>query len=163
MKVASATKRRLAEATGVRIEAFGQTFDPAPPPEKLLAIDHFKGVSAEKLARLHAVARAAMEGRLNPGRLRAMERERALRDLQSIRGVGAWTSEHILVRGAGEVDVLPSNEPRVLRGASLAYGRALTPAALAKIAEGWRPYRTWITVLLVMALSRTPMWRGRAA
>jgi DNA-3-methyladenine glycosylase II len=154
MTVAAATKRRLAEATGARIEAFGEGLDPSPPPARLLEIDRFKGVSEEKLARLHAVARAALAGELNAGRLRAMERARALAALRAIRGVGAWTAEHILVRGAGEVDTLPTAEPRVLRAASLAYGRALTPDTLTRIAEAWRPYRTWVAVLLVMSLFR---------
>jgi DNA-3-methyladenine glycosylase II len=169
MTVAASVKRRLAEETGARMEAFGQVFDPAPPPERLLSIERFKGVSEEKLARLHAVARAALAGKLNAGRLRGLPRERALADLRTIRGVGAWSAEHILLRGAGEVDVLPITEPRVLRGASLAYGRTLWPEALAEIAEGWRPYRTWVSVLLVMSAFRDegrmkrPLAKTRAA
>jgi DNA-3-methyladenine glycosylase II len=165
MAVAAGLKRRLAEATGACVEAFGQSFHPSPPPEPLLAITSFAGISAEKLARLHAVARAALDGKLNAGRLRAMERERALSDLCTIRGVGAWTAQHILLRGAGEVDVLAVHEPRVLEGARRAYGRELTPDALAAIAVGWRPYRTWVSVLLVMSLrgSRVPAERRRRA
>lgn len=45
---------------------------------------------------------------------------------------------------------MPSSEPRLRRAVALAYGlgREPSPAEVESLAEGWRPYRTWVSVLL---------------
>lgn len=155
MPVAAANKRRLSRALGGSIDLDGATFDASPRPFALLGTKTFPGLAQEKLSRLHAVARAALEGTLEASRLRALPREVALRSLSSIRGVGRWTAEHVLVRGAGTVDELPLAEPRVARAFAEAYALEATPSdeEVQRIAEQWRPFRTWITVRLVTSLS----------
>lgn len=162
MPVAAAVKRRLAVATGTVTEGFGRTSHPSPAPEKLLALESFPGLPAEKLARLHAVALAALDGRLDATRLRSLPREEAVDGLRTIRGIGPWTAEHVVVRGCGSVDELPTAEPRVVRAIAEAYGLEAvpTPAEALAIAEAWRPFRTWFAVLLVSNLRRTPRWRN---
>jgi DNA-3-methyladenine glycosylase II len=154
MPVAAAIKQRLSLATGTAIEALGRTFHPTPAPARLLALESFPGISAEKMTRLHAVALAALDGQLDAERLRAMPVARAVEELRAIRGVGPWTAEHIVMRGCGVVDELPVSEPRVLDGIAQAYGLAETPTDLEArvIADAWRPYRMWMAVLLVMSL-----------
>jgi len=161
MPVAAAIKQRLAIATGTVAEGFGRTFHPSPAPARLLDLQSFPGLPADKLARLHGVALAALEGKLDAGHLRAMPSQEAMDELRSIRGVGPWTAEHILMRGCGVVDELPSAEPRVLRGIAEAYGLDTTPSAeeARTIANGWRPFRMWVAVLMVMNLRGTGQWR----
>lgn len=162
MTQASALKRRLSIATRSVATGLGAMFFPAPTPEAVLCLDRFAGLAEEKLARLHAVARAALAGELDAATLRAMPEDEALARLQTIRGVGAWTSQHVLYRGAGVADAFPDAEPRVLRAIGEAYGLGRTATAdeaLEKM-EGWRPLRMWISVLLVSALARTPRWHG---
>lgn len=162
MRVASAAKVRLSEATGSSVSAFGRTFHPAPPPRALLGIRSFPGLPEEKLARLHGVARAAERGELDTETLRRLPEEEALARLERLRGVGAWTSRHVLLRGCGTTDALTTVEPRVLRAVGDAYGlgRTATADEVARIAEGWRPLRTWISILLVWELASTPRWHG---
>lgn len=162
MTMASRIKQRLALFTGSVAEGFGRTFLPAPPPRAILALDRFDGLPEEKLLRMKGVAAAALEGRLDAERLRSMAYEDAHAELRSLRGIGQWTADHVLVRGTGLADELPVSEPRVLRGIAEAYGLPATPSdeeAFA-IAEKWRPLRTWISVMLVSKLSRTDGWRG---
>lgn len=162
MTIASRIKQRLALFTGSVAEGFGRTFLPAPPPEAILALDRFEGLPEEKLVRLKGVASAALEGKLDAERLRAMPYEEAHAKLRSLRGIGQWTADHVLVRGTGLADELPVSEPRVLRGIAEAYGLASTPKeeeAIA-IAQSWRPLRTWISVMLVSKLRRTGRWNG---
>jgi len=83
--------------------------------ERLVELDAFPGLPAEKVARLRAVALAALDGRLDSARLRAMPLADAVAELRTIRGVGPWTAQHIVMRGCGVIDELPSAEPRVLR------------------------------------------------
>ena len=161
MPVAAAIKQRLAVATGTVAPGFGRAFHPAPAPSQLLSITRFPGLGDEKLARLHAVARAALDGGLDPLALVAMPRERALEHLRAIRGVGPWTAEHVLLRGCGVADAMPTTEERVLRGIALAYGLPATPTpdeALA-LAERWRPFRMWIAVRIAMHLGASGRWR----
>jgi DNA-3-methyladenine glycosylase II len=117
------------------------------------------GLPEEKLARLRAVAEAALAGRLDPERLRAMTPDEAAADLQTIRGVGAWTASHIYFRGAAPRDELPTIEPRVIRGWALAADVA-SPSieAFARAAEAWRPFRMWVAVLFARYLARRGEW-----
>ncbi|HEV2773750.1 MAG TPA: hypothetical protein VGV57_13160, partial [Thermoleophilaceae bacterium] len=60
-------------------------------------------------------------------------------------------AEGILLRAVGTTDALPLGEKRGRAAAAEAYG---TPevvdddGAFAALAERWRPFRTWVAVLL---------------
>jgi DNA-3-methyladenine glycosylase II len=56
----------------------------------------------------------------------------------------------VLLRGAGAPDHIPRHEPRLARAAALAYGLPEPPSSehLLHLSENWKPYRTWVTVLL---------------
>jgi 3-methyladenine DNA glycosylase/8-oxoguanine DNA glycosylase len=59
-----------------------------------------------------------------------------------------------VVRGAGEPDYLAAAEPRMARAAALAYSldAPLSAEELARRGEAWRPYRSWVGVLLRLGL-----------
>src|SRR5215212_4656145 len=65
-------------------------------------------------------------------------------------GVGPFSSELMLLRGAGAPDLLPVNEPRLRRAVAVAYCLDAPPTAeeLERLAQGWRPYRTWVSLHL---------------
>lgn len=95
------------------------------------------------------MASAALEGHLAAAQLRSVDPEIALAQLTEIPGIGPFSAELILARGAGHPDVFPTAERRLHEEMTLAYG--LTDpsiAQLAAIADGWRPYRTWVGLLL---------------
>jgi 3-methyladenine DNA glycosylase/8-oxoguanine DNA glycosylase len=73
--------------------------------------------------------------------------------------VGPWAASHIYFRGAAPADALPTAEPRVLHGLGDAYGIA-SPSVetFVRIAEGWRPFRMWVCVLLSRHLARVGGW-----
>ncbi|MDB4935836.1 MAG: HhH-GPD family protein [Labilithrix sp.] len=162
MPVAAAIKQRLAIATGSTAVGFGRTYHASPSPERLVELDAFPGLAAEKVARLRAVALAALDGRLDSARLRAMPLADAVAELRTIRGVGPWTAQHIVMRGCGVIDELPSAEPRVLRAIAEAYALGTTPtvADAEAIASTWRPYRMWVSVLMVSNLRKTSAWNA---
>lgn len=136
-----------------------------PGPQKVLQVASFPGLSDEKLARMHAVARAALEGRLDADRLRAMPEAAALADLEEIRGVGEWTSNHVLKRGAGPPDAPPTTTPAVCALVGELAGLDHTPSGdeVLALAEGWRPFRMWVTVMLARALVDRGGWKMTAA
>jgi DNA-3-methyladenine glycosylase II len=113
-----------------------------------LEIAHLDGINQVKLDRLHAVARAALDGLLDATGLREMPPVDAIERLRSIPGIGPFSAELILVRGAGHPDVFPAAEQRLHRIMRERYGRPNpTARELAETAEAWRPYRSWVSFL----------------
>ena len=142
---AAAIKQRMAERLGE--EARGLTAFPAP--ERLLAAEDVPGLPPVKIERLHAIAHAALEGRLEAERLRSMETAAALVDLQKIPGIGLFSAELILIRGAGHPDVFPASERRLHDEMRHVYGLDdPSVTRLAAIARDWRPYRSWVSFLM---------------
>lgn len=148
---AAAVRRRLAEAHGAVFELAGERLAAFPQPEALLAIEAPEaGLEGVRLERLHAVARAALEGRLTAAHLQALGPEAATEELLTLPGIGPFYAGLIVVRATGFADALPTAEPRVLAAAARAYGLGEPPGldAFARMAEPWRPFRTWACVLL---------------
>nr|WSZ99232.1 DNA-3-methyladenine glycosylase 2 family protein [Streptomyces sp. NBC_00857] len=145
-------KARLAQQYGEAVEVEGQQLHAFPTPDRLRRINDVPGLTAIKIERLHALADAALDGRLDASQLRAQPVEFALADLKELPGIGPFSAELILIRGAGHPDVFPRNEPRVHKAMAAAYGldteAADSPTRLAAIADAWRPYRSWIALLL---------------
>ena len=107
-------------------------------------------------SRLHGVARAALEGRLDVTTLKDLGPDAAMIELQTIKGIGPFYSALIVIRGTGFTDVLPVNEPRLLNLVAALYdfSEVPTPDQLQALAEPWRPFRTWTAVLIRAATSR---------
>ncbi len=150
---AARIKTGLSLSLGDRLELGGQTFHAFPRPERLLEAREFAGLSAEKVVRLHGVAEAALDGRLDTERLRALPPAEALEALRTLRGIGGFTAQGVLLRGCGLADVLPDDalSDEVL---GEMYGASGDPAAAGAISDRWRPYRMWATVLLRVGWGR---------
>jgi DNA-3-methyladenine glycosylase II len=145
---AAALKRKLAAAHGTTVGGLALL----PTPKQLLEVSSFQGIAAPKWQVLHGLARAALDGKLESDRLRAMPVEQALASLQALHGIGPWTAGHMLFRGASLQDALPLTEPRVQRAFSVAYDRPVED--FEACAEAWRPFRMWACILLVRNLAR---------
>ena len=155
-KQMAAVRRRLCEAHGATFELAGERAAAFPTPDQLLVVDAFPGISADRLERMHGVARAALDGLLDVSRIHALGPEAAMGDLQRIPGIGPFYSALIVVRASGFADVLPLEEQKALALAGELYGLGApaTPEQFTEIAEAWRPYRTWAVVLMRAAASR---------
>ena len=140
---------------GDRPTVDGHPYPAFPRPERLLELEEMRGLSATKVAWLHGLARATLDGRLDTEVLRAMPRDEALAALNALPGVGPWTAEAVRLRGCGMVDELPANDETSRRAISQVYGLdELGPAAFEQLAEAWRPYRMWAVVLLRFSANR---------
>ena len=168
MRQGRIVKERLAASLGDEIEVDGTVVRAFPRPERLLEATDVPGLSSVKVGRLHDLARAAIDGRLDTERLRALPEADALAELMALPGVGPWTAQAILTRGCGPSDALPLGDEISRTAVGAAYGLPEPPddATWTRIAEAWRPYRMWATVLLHMAWRRdqpaTPSYRQRA-
>lgn len=150
MAQAAAARRRLAERLGAELTIDMKVRVCFPAPGSLLEVGPTTGIPVVKAEWIRGLAQAALDGRLDADRLRAMDAEEALLELRALPGVGAFSAELILVRGAGAPDVLPHAEPRLRAAAALAYDLPAPPddAQLRGLAEPWRPYRSWAALLL---------------
>jgi DNA-3-methyladenine glycosylase II len=163
-----AARRPAAQAATVRDDLgrqLGETFALAgtttiafPQARHLLELgDRFPGLSMPKLTRLRDVAGASLDGQLDVPRLHELGPERAWTDVQRLQGIGPFYAGLIVLRATGFADaLLPMNEPKVLAHAARFYGLPEPPdlEAFASLAERWRPFRTWATVLIRLAGDR---------
>lgn len=151
-----ALRRRLSEAHGAVFDIAGRPEAALPLPEQLLEIDGFAGLPVDRIPRLHAIARAAIDSELDVDRLATMAPEAAMTELQKLPGIGPFYSSLIVIRSLGLTDVLSTEESHSRDAIRELYGLDHTPddAELERIAEKWRPFRTWASVMLRAVGSR---------
>ena len=151
---AARIKQRMTAELGQTVDVHGDVRQAFPAPGRLAALEGFPGLSAGKADNLRALGEAAAVGRLDGAWLRSIPRDQALTELKRLRGIGDFSAELVLLRGAGDPDHLPQHEPRLYRGAALADDLDEPPDHdwLERQAEPWRPYRTWVAFLLRVLL-----------
>jgi len=103
------------------------------------------GLSRAKAEALKDLAAKTLDGTVpRMARLRRMEDEEIIERLTSIRGIGRWTVEMLLIFRLGRPDVLPATDYGLRKGYARAFGLAELPAprAIAERGERWKPFRT---------------------
>jgi DNA-3-methyladenine glycosylase II len=147
---AARIKAQMATELGDVVEIHGQPEYAFPGPSRLAELEEFPGLFGRKIEYLRGLGRAAIDGKLDAVQLRSMSTDEALSELKELAGIGPFSAELILLRGAGEPDLLPENEPRLGRAVAMAYGldESPKPEQLRELAEVWRPYRTWVSLHL---------------
>ncbi|HTR16811.1 MAG TPA: DNA-3-methyladenine glycosylase 2 family protein [Acetobacteraceae bacterium] len=151
---------RAAEAILARLLAHHPAGFPAPAA--VLAMDDTTlracGFSASKIAALRDIAAGAASG-LVPTRAgaAALSDEALIARLTTLRGVGRWTVEMLLIFTLGRPDVLPVDDFGVREGWRLLMGLAEQPRprALAAIGRAWSPWRSIASWYLWRAADKT--------
>lgn len=103
------------------------------------------GVSRNKILALKDLAAKTLDGSVPSSvRLQKMDDAEILSRLVSVRGVGPWTVEMLLMFRLGRPDVFPVSDLGVRKGFMLTYQlkEFPTPQRMISQAERWRPYRT---------------------
>lgn len=146
----------MAAELGDAITVAGTTLHAFPRPQRLRELAAFRGVSAAKLTALRAIAEAALAGKLSTDYLRARPYPAALAELRELPGIGEWTSQGIVLRGAGVADEVP-DDAMTRKAVQYAYQLDAAPshAEVVRLAEAWRPYRMWTVVLLHVWMRRS--------
>jgi DNA-3-methyladenine glycosylase II len=143
-------RARMSEMYGAGFELAGVRTLCVPTPTALLDMDSVPGLPADRIPRMHAVAEAAQRGELDAERLRSMSTDDAEADLQRLPGIGPFYSSLIVIRACGHADAPSLGEPRSREAIQHAYGidHELSDAELLALSETWRPFRTWVTVMM---------------
>jgi DNA-3-methyladenine glycosylase II len=120
-----------------------------PSPDLVLAGPEAElrgcGFSGAKIAAMRAISAATLDGTVPTRRGSARLSDEALVErLTSIRGVGRWTVEMLLIFTLGRPDVLPVDDFGVRDGYRVLYAldAAPKPKALAEIGLAWAPFRS---------------------
>ena len=120
-----------------------------PRPEDILATEDERlraaGLSRAKTLAVKDLAAKTLDGTVPTlARLRRLDDEEIVERLTSVRGIGRWTVEMLLIFRLGRPDVLPASDYGVRKGFQRTFRtRGLpTPAQVLRRGERWRPYRT---------------------
>jgi len=120
-----------------------------PTPEDLLATPDEKlrraGLSRAKTAAIKDIARKTIDGIVPTLRaISKMTNAEIIERLTTVRGVGPWTVEMLLIFTLGRTDVLPTTDYGVRKGFAMIYGWKVLPTPKELLAEGekWKPHRT---------------------
>ncbi len=120
-----------------------------PTPEQILAAseEHLRsaGLSQAKMLAIRDLAAKALDGTVPTAKqAHRMSDEELIERLDTVRGIGRWTVEMLLIFRLGRPDVLPVDDYGVRKG--FAKMRKLAelpkPKELMAYGERWRPYRS---------------------
>lgn len=141
---------KVAEVIYQRFIALYKNKEPSPkqvmdtPVEILRSI----GLSLQKATYIHNVAAYFIENKLTDTQLKKMDNETIIATLTSIKGVGQWTTEMLLMFTLGREDVFPLDDLGIQQGICELYkinmdNKKEMKQKMDKVAEKWKPYRTY--------------------
>ena len=118
-------------------------------PERFIALtdDDLRavGFSRQKMVYGRDLAAAFMDGRVSLPKLRRMDDEAAIASLSSVKGIGRWSAEVFLLFSLKRPDVMPAQDLALMVAAQRLKNLRSRPdpKKLLKIAEPWRPFRSY--------------------
>ncbi len=120
-----------------------------PTPDDVLGTPDVQlrraGLSRAKVAAIKDIAAKTVAGVVPPARrIAKMGDAEIVERLTTIRGVGPWTVEMLLIFKLGRLDVLPATDFGVRKGFAMAFQRDELPKPTELLEHGdrWRPYRS---------------------
>lgn len=149
VKAASTLAARIVDAYGTPvqtgIEGLTHIF---PSPEAILALDgpienYFGplGVIAVRSRTIYELARTIVQGEIDFDLCAQPEEE--MKKLMTIHGIGSWTAQYIAMRAMEWPDAFLETDAGVKKAL-----QPYTSKELLKMAENWRPWRSYATVNL---------------
>ncbi len=155
--VARILRTALVEAYGPALEVDGAIYRAFPGPERL-AQAGVEGLRALRFGQhksryIYDIARAVAFGEVDLERLHGKTDAEAAEALKSIRGVGEWTAQWLLIRALGRPDGFPSGDVALQRSLSLLLkrGERMTASEALEHSMRWSPHRSFVTTYLFAA------------
>lgn len=160
--VARIIRTLLIETYGPRQSIDGETYYAFPRPETLAAlrVEDLRGMklSQRKAEYVHGIACTALDDPEFIEGLHHLDDEAVVRQITSLRGVGNWTAQWLLIRALGRPDALPLGDLALRRVVSRLYfqDEPLNDTQVEEFCRRWSPYRTYATTYMFTAM-RTGM------
>jgi DNA-3-methyladenine glycosylase II len=161
LRFAYSVRDELVSVFGGRARLGGATYRSFPSPRRV-ARAPLSSLLELRLSRAKAetilrVAGAFGAGELSESALASLPDEEVIERLISIKGVGRWTAETVLLRGLGRLDAFPAGDLGVVKYLAQGLLGRRAPATEAEMrahAERWRPYRGLALVYAYAELAR---------
>jgi DNA-3-methyladenine glycosylase II len=117
------------------------------------------GLSQRKSEYVLDLATHFHQRRVHPQQWAEMDDEAVITELTAIRGIGRWTAEMFLIFNLRRPDVLPLDDPGLLRAISLHYfsGEPVSRFEAREVAQAWKPWCTVATWYLWRSLDPVPV------
>jgi DNA-3-methyladenine glycosylase II len=153
-RAARAIFARLTERYGGRTPTPQEVLDDDPDAMRVAA-----GLSHAKVRYLRSLAECILDGTLQLDKLDALPDEEITAELTAVKGIGRWSADVFLMFHLQRPDVLPVGDLGIRKAVMRFYELPSLPgpAAIEKIAEPWRPYRSLACRFLWRALAATPV------
>lgn len=146
--------------------AFTQACGKTPTARSVLKYDQAQlqeiGLPKRKAAYVLDLATHFAERKVRPSGWADMDDEAVIAELCTIRGIGRWTAEMFLIFSLGRADVLPLDDPGLLKAISLHYfsGEPVSRFEAREVAQAWSPWRTVATWHLWRSLDSAAVQYG---
>jgi len=125
-------------------KTFPTALDIIKTPDKKL---RSAGLSRQKISYLRDLSQKSADGTLQLKGFTRMTDAEVLQNVTSVKGIGNWTGQMLLIFSLGRLDILPTGDWGFVKGVRDAYGfkSAPKPSTIEKLAEKWKPYRSVAT------------------
>jgi DNA-3-methyladenine glycosylase II len=155
--VARVVRTLLIETYGPSAEMRGVPYHAFPRPDAMVAAG-VKGLraikfSARKAEYITDIAARVASGELDLEDLQHQPDDEVVRTLMSIRGVGLWTAQWLLIRALGRPDGFPHGDLALQRllGLLVSESPPLSPEEALDYSRRWSPFRSYVTTYLFAA------------
>ena len=118
--------------------------DPSALSQTSTAALRKAGLSERKAGYIRDISARFIEGELQLDELGVLPDAEVIRLLTSLRGIGRWSAEMILIFRLNRPDVLPVDDVGLLRAVERTYNlrQRPSPQQLTDLSELWRPWRS---------------------
>lgn len=137
---------RLAKRFGIEFELEGMVQYAFPRPQDLenATEAHIKdlGYSAQKARAIKELAQTFLQRNTDITRLEKMTNEQIVQYLTTLRGVGRWSAQYMLLRGLGRLDIFPGDDAGARNNLQRLFHLNRKPdyEEINKLTSQWHPY-----------------------
>ena len=148
---------RLTATYGVQFNDGQAVFSAFPEPAALAntSLERIRalGFSHQKTRAITELATALVENQRDFSLLEAMNDEEVKTSLSSMRGVGRWTAEYVLLRGLGRLDTFPGDDVGAQKNLQQLLHLEEKPSyeKVKELTSPWQPYAGFVYFHLLLA------------
>ncbi|MEN6623164.1 MAG: hypothetical protein ABFD50_16655 [Smithella sp.] len=110
------------------------------------------GYSTQKARAIRELSQTFLGRSIDVSRLGQMRNEEVINHLKTLRGIGRWSAEYVLLRGLGRLDGFPGDHAGAKNNLGRLFHLAKTPDhdEIKKLTLPWHPYEGFIYFHLLL-------------
>jgi len=136
-------------------------------PQEIMTIDEVLlrsvGISRQKISYLRSLSEFIVADRIILDTLKDMPDEQVMSHLTTVKGIGRWTAEMMLIFSLGREDVFSVGDLGLRTAVSRIYGvDREDKIEIEKISQTWSPYRSLVSLYLWQSLDEKQPLHSKA-